>query len=279
MKFRHFIYTLLAGTMLLTACDNIDEGDRLVEVAPVSVARSVLVEEFSGQYCVNCPYGAAQLHSLQAEYGADTLVVVTIHCGIAEGFGADPADDDEDFKSLVTDMGEARYQQVGRPSQPALLADRRNGVVSRDDVGSRPADASSKWLTAILDAFKLPSALKLDATATCPSGSNTIDVDIQALTAEDANVNLSVWVTEDHITAFQKYPDHYDFAYEHNNILRASATPLDGDAVTLKGDETSHYTYHIAVADKWNVNNLSIVAFATDGSGVCQTVKVPVTVR
>lgn len=279
MKIRHSVYSLLAGVALLAACDSIAERDRLIEVPSVSVTRSVLVEEFSGQYCTNCPYGAAQLHQLQQQYGADTLVVVTIHCGVDEGFGADPAEDDEDFKSLVTGMGEERYKQVGSPSQPSLLVDRRGGVVIRDDVGSHPENASSKWLTAILDAFKLPPVLRLGATATCQPADSTITVDVLALTEADANARLSVWVTEDHITAFQKFSDHYDFAYEHNNILRASATPLDGDAVTFRGHKTARFAYRIPVDSRWNVANLSIVAFVTDNSGVCQTVRVPVKVR
>ena len=106
MNIRYLFVAVFAGLTLLTSCENIDESDRLIEVTPTEVSRAVLVEEFSGQFCVNCPYGAAQLHRMEAEYGADSLVVVTIHCGVKEGFGIDPNDPDLGPLSLVTADGE-----------------------------------------------------------------------------------------------------------------------------------------------------------------------------
>ena len=165
MNIRYLFVAVFAGLTLLTSCEHIDESDRLIEVTPTEVSRAVLVEEFSGQFCVNCPYGAAQLHRMEAEYGADSLVVVTIHCGVKEGFGIDPNDPDLGPLSLVTADGEKRFNEVGRPAQPAILVDRRGAAVGRSDVGSRPEEDSKKWLTAILNAFQLPAMVEMEGRA------------------------------------------------------------------------------------------------------------------
>lgn len=38
----------------LSSC-GVDEKDRYVELPPVEVKRAVLVEDFTGQRCTNCP--------------------------------------------------------------------------------------------------------------------------------------------------------------------------------------------------------------------------------
>ena len=53
------------------------------EIAPVVPAlgdRKVLVEEFTGVRCVNCPAGASELENLKGIYG-ERLVIVSIHAG------------------------------------------------------------------------------------------------------------------------------------------------------------------------------------------------------
>ena len=288
MKIRHILYGLLGCAVLFTACDNISEGDRLIAVEenpvtppdsgetekPVVMPRWVLVEEFSGQMCVNCPYGAAQLHELQSEYGADTLIVVTIHSGIQEGFGFHVSDG-----GLATDEGEQLFASQGRPAQPAMVVDRRGGTVARDDA-SKPTDKSKKWLTAVVNAFKVSAVVKLDATAAYNKESNQVQVKVDALSEDAMDCKLCVWIIEDNIVGFQKYPDKYDMEYVHNNIFRKAVNPLNGDDVHLTGDmdNPTSREYSIALYESWNVQNLSVVAFVYDNTGVCQTTRAKVDV-
>ena len=75
------LHILLVALLLLGACNDIAPSDRLIEVPATTAKRKVLVEEFTGQRCLNCPAAAEELSRLQAQYGADTLVVVAIHGG------------------------------------------------------------------------------------------------------------------------------------------------------------------------------------------------------
>ena len=82
LKTMHLKPTLiLLAALVLGACNNIAPEDRFIEVASATVKRKVLVEEFTGQRCLNCPEAANELARLQAQYGGDTLIVVAIHGG------------------------------------------------------------------------------------------------------------------------------------------------------------------------------------------------------
>ena len=57
--FNHIIPMAVAALALFTACDNIPEDDRLIYIKPAAVSRAVLIEDFTGQACVNCPAAGA----------------------------------------------------------------------------------------------------------------------------------------------------------------------------------------------------------------------------
>ena len=63
-----------------TACDEVDENERFVEMPARESKRNVLVEEFTGQQCTNCPDAHKALATLSEQYGSN-LIVVGIHAG------------------------------------------------------------------------------------------------------------------------------------------------------------------------------------------------------
>ena len=63
--------------LLCISCSNISEEERLIEVQPslpetpdVTVMRRVLIEDFTGQRCVNCPTATQTISDLQQAYGS-----------------------------------------------------------------------------------------------------------------------------------------------------------------------------------------------------------------
>lgn len=87
------IYSLVFCLPLLFSCsEEILEGDRYKEMAFVEPKRHILIEDFTGQKCRNCPEAHQVIDELQALYG-DYVIAVAIHAdlgsngvfGIAEG--------------------------------------------------------------------------------------------------------------------------------------------------------------------------------------------------
>ena len=80
MKHLHLLYTFLLSALLFASCDNISEEERLVYEKPEPAKRVVLLEDFTGQKCSNCPNANELIETLQNDFG-DNLVVVGIHGG------------------------------------------------------------------------------------------------------------------------------------------------------------------------------------------------------
>lgn len=268
MKLKNIIYNIIGVAVMalsFAACDNIDEADRLVYVEPVAASRCVLVEEFSGQFCVNCPEGAATLHSIQNEYGVDSVIVVTIHAGEL----ALKENEYPDWIGLANPIGEKLFEAVGKPSQPAAVIDRRTPALARPD-----------WLGEIKNSLQLSSNVFLTVEKQYDSAARQLDVTIKVKSTIDYSGNLHVWLIEDGIEAFQDFPTTHDEKYVHNNIFRTSITsdPIAGDGISLDfNDEVpSEYNYSITLREDYKPENMSIVAFVDNAYGVEQTIKAKV---
>jgi len=74
---RH-IFLLFIASILFFSCE---ENMPVIPEGPtINSDKKVLVEEFTGVQCVNCPTGSLELENLLSLYG-DNLIVVSIHAG------------------------------------------------------------------------------------------------------------------------------------------------------------------------------------------------------
>ena len=67
-KFIGYVKMAAAGMLLggvLSSCSDLDEQDRFVYIKPADAARKVLIEDFTGQRCPNCPSATDEIHHLQ----------------------------------------------------------------------------------------------------------------------------------------------------------------------------------------------------------------------
>ena len=80
MKIFNKISAIALVCIALTACNEVDPDDRFEELPAVSCKRTVLLEEFTGQECTNCPDAHRLVANLHEQYG-EQLVSVAIHAG------------------------------------------------------------------------------------------------------------------------------------------------------------------------------------------------------
>ena len=96
MRISRLFILLFIATSLLYSCDQVDVTNRYVDVSTnqpdssdsmpdsaIVFERTVLLEEFTGQKCTNCPDAHRMVAQLINQYG-DRLISVAIHSG---GFG------------------------------------------------------------------------------------------------------------------------------------------------------------------------------------------------
>lgn len=264
MKITKIFMAAMLPAFALTACDDISEADRLIEVPAPVVARTVLVEEFSGQECVNCPNAAATLHDLVQQYGEDNFVVVTIHGGVmtwnTNTFGA---------LGLGNDYADKLDEANGKPvSKPYMVVDRSGGT--HNDV--------SKWGTVLSTAVAKTTPLTLSVSTAYDEQEGEYTVTVTGTAGDNVSGSLLVWLTESNVKAPQiTVTGGYDQNYIHNHILRRSINGDNGEDFVVAWESGSSQpvtkTCKLKASDisgKYVAENCHVVAFVYNNSGVLQ---------
>ena len=263
MKLKNNIYNkfaICAAALSLMACSNIDEDDRFIEVEPVEVAKRVLIEDFTGQRCVNCPNASEMIESLQEQYGAENVIAVGIHSGpFSKTVTHQPF-------PLWTETGDYYFNSWGIDAQPT-------GVIDRKTVSS----TYQSWGTIVRDALQASAPLTLDATTSYDEATRTVTINVNAKGVLDVTGKLQLWLTEDNITNIQYMPDgSVNTQYVHNHVFRTAVNGQDGEDFSIAWDEEKTVTSTYVLDEAWKAENMSVVAFVYNNSGVQQVVKVPV---
>lgn len=248
----------------LSACGGVDEDDRFVEVPVVTPERTVLIEDFTGQNCVNCPAAHEVLDLLVAQY-PDNVIPVSIHAG---HFGvAVDRTRYPDYVGLMQPEGDAMADRWGITGYPSGVINRTGGPLDTD-----------KWAEAVRTQLATPSDVGIELEALLDG--NDIRITATFIPAADIEGSLNVWVVESGIVAFQRdlttrIPD-----YIHNNVYRCSVTPLEGEPLSLTSHVHSTVTLTQPVrhtdTERWDTDHLSVVAFIETPQGVLQAAVTPV---
>lgn len=259
MKARSILAFLATALMTLTACDEVAEQDRLVYVKPPEVSRCIIIEDFTGQRCVNCPNATAEIEKLQELYGADTLIAVGIHSG---PFGKKP---NGQLLSLATEVGNQYYDYWKIQAQPSVKINR--GAVLEDP---------NLYSSAVSEALSKTTPVTLKVEHAYDEASRQLTVKVIGSTAEDVNCKLQLWLTEDGIVDLQMLPDgSTDREYVHNHVFRVSLTnDIFGDAFNLTAvGGAKEATYTTTLDASWNPDRMHIVAFVFDSQEVLQATR------
>lgn len=261
------IVTVASG---MISCDNIDENERYLKVDPVVPERVVLLEDFTGQNCVNCPDAHAIIEGLQEQYG-DAVVAVSIHGG-AFAISKDRTSFEAGYIGLGNEEGDYYNNLFSISTWPKGVINRR-GVYDYTD-----------WTSVVRRELERPAELgiELNANIINSEAGERIDIDVTLLPQENiVRGYLQVWVLESGIVARQRSLSQGLIQnYVHNNVLRAAVNGDEGEEISLEAGlhNTHHYTIDVRENEKerWNPDNLSIVAFVHSVEGVHQAAVVKV---
>jgi hypothetical protein len=255
MNIKKYIIAAFA-TLTFMACSNIDEDDRLIYVKPAAIKRSVLLEDFTGQRCINCPMANDEIKLLQEQYGEDNVIAVSIHSGPL-GFHTTPK-----FAGLSTDIGDEYFNYWKLDYQPVGMIDRRG------------ACEYTTWNTRIREELEKTAPVNINLVVTTEGSQKSVQANV---TGVDGNITgkLQLWLTEDNVTAFQMMPDGTrDMNYLHQHVLRAAINGTWGEDISIKEGETSiSQIYSLPTSSEWKAEDLSVIAFVYNEQGVHQVVR------
>ncbi|MEL6924197.1 MAG: Omp28-related outer membrane protein, partial [Bacteroidota bacterium] len=217
--------------------------------------RKVLIEEFTGVQCVNCPQGSAEIENLIGLYG-DQLIAVSIH----SGFFADPFDESRfDFR---IEAGEQLEGFLGEPiGYPSAVVNRRT-VPNKNSLQAGQA----LWAGLVANAADEEPLLSLNAEVEYDGSNRELKVVITMLPTATLGeaTKLTVMLTENNVSDFQLTPAGKQSDYKHKHVLRDVLTRFDGNSLgDLQKGVLAEQRFEYQISEAWNVQQCEIVAFVS----------------
>jgi hypothetical protein len=235
------------------------------EIPPVVPAlgdRKVLVEEFTGVRCVNCPAGTAELDNLRGIYG-ERLIVVSVHTGV---FSTPYSDSRFDFR---TAEGDALENKLGAPlGYPTAVINRKKFAgQSGLQVGR------SLWAGLISEESKAASTVSFSIEKTYNATTRQFQMTIKAVENTPnalKNTVFSALITEDNIADAQETPTGKQSNYKHRHVFRALAA--DDVAINPSGLSQVSYSFNGTLKPNWVAENCAVALVLSQKNGSTQEV-------
>lgn len=249
-------YFILLALGLTAGCDYISDPIQEGGIGPTptdSVVQKVLVEDYTGHKCPNCPDAAQEAENLKAIYG-DRVVVVAVHAGF---FASTSPGFETEFR---TPAGEEMNTFFGFSAYPS-------GLVNRTGYPSQHILNFQAWPPAVAVEFNKTPIAKISLESSLSGATLNTEVAVEYQSEVDGNYAVVVWVTEDGIIAPQVYIGQTIPDYEHNHVLRASLNNTWGETIStgvVDLDSTYTKTYTSNWNNDWNEQNCHVVAFLYD---------------
>lgn len=259
MKIKNLFLGVATAAMAMAAasCSNIDEGDRLIYVKPAEVGRAILIEDFTGQRCINCPTGTEIINGIVDTYGEDNVIAVGIHSGPLGFAGNSKA------VGLMTDTGNeyyTRWDKENKMGQPWVIFNRKTS----------PDSHYNNWAAMVSTIISEKANLSVKIANAYDAATRTLTTTVGADGVNGTvNGKLQVWIVEDGVKALQMMPDgKSNKEYIHNHVFRAAVNGTWGEDVTVKEGETTTKQYQYVLPEAWNADYIAVVAFVYNDGGV-----------
>jgi len=250
-----FLSLLFAMSVLHSACEEIPP-----QIGECQTARVVLIEEFTGVRCVNCPAGSAKIEQLLAQYTGAKLIAVSILAGF---FSVPYPESVEDF---TTEAGSDIDGLLGPvTAYPAASVNRK--LFPQES--QRPLSLAS-WAGYIASELCREPLVDVVVSAAYDSTTRQISATIStssrdAATVFDAPLGLTLYLLEDGVRSAQLDENGVDTNYIHKHILRHCFTPSDGVLIHSGGDGTTlspaTRTYTFTLPAHMRAENCHLVGF------------------
>lgn len=228
--------------------------------------RKVLLEDYTGQTCGNCPAAATKADEVQTLFG-NNVIVLAVHAG----FFAEPSASGTYTTDYTTPAGDAWDTFFG-----ISAAGNPNGMINRKDFPSTTHIKNhNSWPTEVSALVNQPADAKISITPNYNSSTRNLNVDVKTkfINPLSNNHKLSVVLVEDSIVGPQKdYSQNpstiYNFVFKH--VLRGSLNGDFGDvlnsAPVFTNDSITKTISNYSVPVKYKENKLYVLAFVYNSS-------------
>lgn len=209
--------------------NGIDISDSIT--IPNSSVRKVMIEDYTGHKCGNCPAAAVELSNIETS-NPGKIVPIAIHAGF---FAKTNLQYPTDFQTTTGDTYDIKFgnSAAGNP----------NGLINRTDYGnSNFIKQYSSWSSATASQLATTPKFQISIKYKYNTGSLKLnaDVTVKSLVNNTGIYKVVILLTEDSIIAEQldySKPVGSQFIanYEFNHVLRATINSAWGDNIFTSG--------------------------------------------
>jgi hypothetical protein len=264
------ILTLLLSAgisaLIFSGCDQVDPpytNTNVDTTGSTPQSQKVLLEDYTGHKCGNCPRATRSAYDLKAIYG-DRLIILAVHAGFFAGTNIPPFT--YDFKctegvQLDTDFG---VSAAGNP----------NGLVNRRQVSGSYIIDYLDWgsqVSSILGSNPdSPVIIEIENSYNASTRELETTVNTEFMSSLSGSYTLTVYLAEDSIINWQK---DYDVTpndipnYAHREVLRGSMNGTYGTALSASSQGSTATNVFTKTLDAgWDENHMTVIAFVSDAS-------------
>ena len=253
-------YTVTAqnGTMAVyTVTVAVEGGD----VEPTG--KTVLIKDFTGARCVNCPAAAEHAHNLQHQLGEDHIFIMSVHAGyLAQPMGS--------FPDFLTDEGTAWYNN--HDSNPLFAID-HVALTEGNTLNETQIDAPVAAALMEEQSFEIRLSPRYDEA----SRQLNVGVNAYALVDLDGQFYISACLVEDHIVGWQTTPGGVDKEYDFRNVFRGTLNGAYGEefeSAHVGFDDTFYFNYSTEINADYNADECYLMVYIynkNQGDKILQT--------
>lgn len=260
------LFLILLG-FAFQACDKIEPTYKEVGGGQATDdTRKVLLEDYTGHTCVNCPAAAKVGHQLVELFSGKVIMI-----GIHAGYFADPkpAPFNNDYR---TEAGNAWDVFFGMSAAGNPI-----GMVNRKSSQGVYAITNGNWGTEINAVIEAKASITLDIATEYNSSSRSLKATLTSKVLQDITtaLKLQVLIVEDSIVSAQRNNDASIGSptildYVHRHVLRGSMNGSWGDDLAAAGQAlagaTFEKSYTQTLNSSLNEKHVTVVAFVYDAT-------------
>jgi hypothetical protein len=290
-KIKHCLqFTAIAGILAWSACseigpeinffeDKAQDTTYMLEQVPSAQARKVLVEEFTGASCTNCPRGHEVLENLKSTYGERMVTIAYHKFGTTLDWPAYWGKPDfldtlkYDYRREEATKIATEVYGDGVPSIPMAGVDRIYNSSKKLQFNR------TEWAAKIAERMEIDAPANIDVDLTMNEDKSELQADItitytQAVTSPQ---HLNVMLTESGMDAPQKYPDSTASHYIHNSVFRKMYTsPTVGKNILSGIDIQPGRVYKTSMVlpmdTLWDLKNCKLIVFVSNNAAEDKTI-------
>lgn len=245
-------FILAAATLFFfMGCDKIEDPIKPINIT--ASGKTVLIKDFTGARCVNCPAAAEAAHELQHRLGEENVIIMSVHAGyLAQPVGQ--------FPNFLTDEGTIWYND--HDSNPLFTVD-HVALTEGNALFVEQID------TPVADALVEAKTFDIITSTTYEEDSRLLNVDNRLVAVDEIEGELyaTVCLVEDSIVGWQTVPSGVDREYVFRNVFRGTLNGADGESIgdgPFNADDDILLNHRMSLDTTFNADQCYILTYIYD---------------